>query len=144
MNVSIGIDLGGTRIKGIVLDQSNNILHQLYTPTNDGAEGVWKTAVLDTVQQLLKKTGAATAVVGISAPGLANETNTAVACMPGRLQGLENFIWSEFLGHPAFVLNDAIAALMAEARIEPGTSRLAYFTSDFTSYSIRRNQSDHK
>jgi glucokinase len=37
--------------------------------------------------------------------------------MPGRLQGLENFDWSDFLNHKTWVLNDAVAALMAEATL---------------------------
>jgi glucokinase len=37
--------------------------------------------------------------------------------MPSRLQGLENFIWQNFLQTPTFVLNDAIAAMMAEAKL---------------------------
>ena len=37
--------------------------------------------------------------------------------MPGRMQGLENFIWQEFLQKPTYVLNDAVAAMMAEANL---------------------------
>ena len=44
---------------------------------------------------------------GISAPGLPNNSNTAIAFMPGRLQGLENFAWKDFLQTPSYVLNDA-------------------------------------
>ena len=36
--------------------------------------------------------------------------------MPGRLQGLENFDWSDFLQTSTWVLNDAVSAMMAEAR----------------------------
>src|SRR5690606_3873249 len=39
----------------------------------------------------------------------------AIVCMPGRLAGLEQFHWSAFLGEPVHVLNDAHAALTAEA-----------------------------
>jgi glucokinase len=35
--------------------------------------------------------------------------------MPGRLQGLENFDWSDYLKNPVRVLNDAHAALLGEA-----------------------------
>lgn len=35
--------------------------------------------------------------------------------MPGRLPGLENFIWSDFIREKVFVLNDAHSALTAEA-----------------------------
>jgi glucokinase len=36
--------------------------------------------------------------------------------MPGRLQGLENFDWTNFLQQPTWVLNDAVAAIVAEAK----------------------------
>jgi glucokinase len=62
-------------------------------------------------------------VIGISAPGLPNEDNSAIAFMPGRLQGLENFIWSDFLGVTSFVLNGAISAMMAEARFGAAKGR---------------------
>jgi glucokinase len=116
-SIAIGIDLGGTRIKGVVLDAKSNLLHQLYTPTNDGDEDVWKNAVYNTVEELLRITDQSSSVIGISAPGISNDINTAIACMPGRLQGLENFLWSEFLQQPTWVLNDAISALVAEARM---------------------------
>jgi glucokinase len=90
-SIAIGIDLGGTRIKGVALDAETNLLHQLYTPTNDGDEDVWKKAVYNTVEELLRITGQSSSVIGISAPGISNDMNTAIACMPGRLQGLENF-----------------------------------------------------
>lgn len=117
MSIAIGIDLGGTRIKGVALDAESNLLHQLYTPTNDGDEGVWKKAVYNTVQDLLRITGHTSSVIGISAPGISNDMNTAIACMPGRLQGLENFLWSEYLQQPTWVLNDAISALVAEVKM---------------------------
>jgi glucokinase len=36
--------------------------------------------------------------------------------MPGRMQGLENLVWKDYLQHPAYVINDAVAAMMAEAK----------------------------
>ena len=116
MRTAVGIDLGGTRIKGVAITAEGNVLHQLYTDTNDGDGAVWKKAVRDTVSELLKRTKGEVAVVGISAPGLPNDRNTSIACMPGRLQGLENLEWTEFLQHPAYVINDAVAAMIAEAK----------------------------
>ena len=113
----IGIDLGGTRIKGVALDENLQMLHQLYTPTNDGDDAVWKNGVMETVRQLESIIGSKAVAVGISAPGLSNSENSGIACMPGRLQGLDNFIWKDFLQRPSWVLNDAVAALVAEARI---------------------------
>ena len=53
--VTIGIDLGGTRIKGVAIDAEGNVLHQTYTPTNDGEGEVWKEAVAKTVNELKQK-----------------------------------------------------------------------------------------
>ena len=114
--VTIGIDLGGTRIKGVAIDKRGNVLQQLLKPTNDGHDPVWKQAVFETVNDLSKQLNAETISIGISAPGLPNEDNTAIAFMPGRMQGLENYCWSDFLGHNTYVLNDAAAAMMAEAK----------------------------
>jgi glucokinase len=112
----IGIDLGGTRIKGVAIDADGNILHQTYTPTNDGAGEVWKLAIAKTVNDLKNKLDANIILVGISAPGLPDNNNTAIGFMPGRLEGLENFNWGSYLQCPAYVLNDGVAALVAEAK----------------------------
>lgn len=112
----IGIDLGGTRIKGVAIDADGNVLHQVYTPTNDGEGEVWKAAIATTVNELRQKMNADKIVVGMSAPGLPNNENTAIGFMPGRLEGLENFIWKDYLGCPTYVLNDGVAALVAEAK----------------------------
>lgn len=122
-NIIIGIDLGGTRIKAVAIDGQGNILHQHYQPTNDGNDIIWKNAILEVVNELISKLQCNPAVIGISAPGLPNANNSAIAFMPGRLQGLENFEWTEFLKIKTFVLNDAIAAMMAEARFGAATGR---------------------
>jgi glucokinase len=115
MKQAIGIDLGGTRIKGVAVDEEGNLLQQIYTPTNDGDDGVWKKAVAETVNELLQNLNGNT-VIGISAPGLPDKENTTIAFMPGRLEGLENFVWKDYLQCPVFVLNDGVAALVAEAK----------------------------
>ena len=114
--ITIGIDLGGTRIKGVVIDAVGNVLHQTYTPTNDGEGEVWKEAIAKTVHELRQKIPGEKIAVGISAPGLPNKENTTIAFMPGRLDGLENFVWSDYLNCSAYVLNDGVAALVAEAK----------------------------
>lgn len=115
-NIAIGIDLGGSRIKAVAIDQLGNTLYQQYLPTNDGDDAIWKNAVFSAVQDIKSKIKCTHHTIGISAPGLPNSSNSAIAFMPGRLQGLENFIWSDFLKASTFVLNDAISALMGEAR----------------------------
>jgi glucokinase len=112
----IGIDLGGTRIKGVTIDASGKVLHYVYTPTNDGEGEAWKKAIKQTVEELRSKLKVEDVAVGISAPGLPNKENTTIAFMPGRLEGLENFVWKDYLNSPAYVLNDGVAALVAEAK----------------------------
>jgi glucokinase len=112
----IGIDLGGTRIKAVIVNEAGDIMAQRYTATADGDNQRWKQAVADTVAELMQETGIQQTSIGISAPGLPDTHNSCIAFMPGRMQGLENFNWSAHLNQPAYVLNDAVAALMAEAR----------------------------
>ncbi len=112
--IALGIDLGGTRIKGVIL-QDGAVAESLYFPTGEGE--AFKPAVLDAVRHLQQVAGGAGKVVGLSAPGIPDESNRCIAVMPGRLPGLEGFIWSDYLGLPAYVLNDAVCALVAEARL---------------------------
>ena len=116
ISTAIGIDLGGTRIKAVVIDAMGNLLHELYQPTQDGDDKIWKNAIAKAVKELQSKVKNHQDVIGISAPGLPTESNSSIAFMPGRLQGLENFDWSAFLQTRTWVLNDAVSAMMAEVR----------------------------
>jgi glucokinase len=122
-DIVIGIDLGGTRIKAVAIDELGNMFHEHYQATDDGNGANWKGAIATAVSEIRDRVKCNDALIGISAPGLPNPENTAIAYMPGRLQGLENFIWTEFLETKTFVLNDAIAAMMAEARFGAAKNR---------------------
>ncbi|HMQ63063.1 MAG TPA: ROK family protein [Flavilitoribacter sp.] len=111
----IGIDLGGTQIKGVLLSAGGEVIRQQTLPTNDEPGSDWKHKVRALVEDLTGTISKENIRIGLSAPGLANAGNTAIAYMPDRLPGLENFIWTDYLGAPTSVLNDAHAALMAEA-----------------------------
>jgi glucokinase len=113
---AIGIDLGGTRIKAVVIDEKGNTLHEYYQPTHDGHDAIWKNTVAEAVHTLQEKINKTDIVTGISAPGIPDKNNTAIAVMPGRLQGLENLNWTTLLKTKTFVINDAVAAMLAEAR----------------------------
>jgi glucokinase len=113
----IGIDLGGTWIKAVLMNPSGDIIFQEYHPTHDDESGTsnWKKAIYDTVQELKAKSGETPIeCIGLSAPGLPNDKNSCIAYMPGRLQGLEFFDWTKYLRQTTHVLNDAHAATMAE------------------------------
>lgn len=114
---TIGIDMGGTRIKGVLINTTTGeVLHRAMVPTKDSEGTPWKGAVLQLIQELKMYSETEVQGVGLAAPGLPNAENTAISSMPGRLQGLEGFLWPEFLQIPVRVLNDAHAALLAEAR----------------------------
>lgn len=100
----------------MAIDASGKILKEVYQPTYDGTEdAVWKQAVAKTVKELQDFLEISSVKVGLSAPGLPDASNTCIASMPGRMQGLENFDWSGYLHQPVFVLNDAVAAMIGEA-----------------------------
>jgi glucokinase len=113
----IGIDLGGTWIKAVLMNGSGDVIHQDYHPTQDDhGDHNWKRAIQETVKEMTDRSPSAVVGVGLSAPGLPNDANTCIAYMPGRLAGLEFFDWSKFLGQKVMVLNDAHAATMAEVK----------------------------
>ncbi|MEM6802556.1 MAG: ROK family protein [Bacteroidota bacterium] len=115
-NNIIGIDLGGTHIKGVLMNPSGEVIKKLQRDTKDKIiqQGftIWQEGIKEMMAELSKDQ---TCYVGISAPGLPREDGKAIAYMPGRLAGLENFEWSSYLSaKEVWVLNDAVAALLAE------------------------------
>lgn len=120
MTQSIGIDLGGTRIKAVLLDHDGHMLHSVQRTTNDNSQGDWKAEVLSLAREMQSLASTAHTPIGLSAPGLTNATNDRIVLMPGRLQGLEHFEWSSYLESNTWVLNDAHAALMGEALLGAG------------------------
>lgn len=115
----IGIDLGGTRIKSARFDlETGKLLATAMAPTRDGekvgSEPAFAVGVRELVQQHETAMGRRADVVGISAPGLADRDGSCIRFMPGKLDGLENLRWSDFLQTPAKCLNDAHAAIMGE------------------------------
>ncbi|NBA86960.1 ROK family protein [Emticicia sp. CRIBPO] len=116
MKTAIGIDLGGTVVKGILIREGGEIMQQHYISTRDDQEGLWRKNVLEMVSYLRALTDEPVEVIGLSAPGLPDQDNACIAHLPNRLHGLENFNWGAYFGQKTYVINDAHAALMAEAR----------------------------
>lgn len=110
---AIGIDIGGTRIKGVLINDQGIVQQEVITETTH-AQHPWKENVKNTLEKLAAFS-TETWVIGICAPGIPNNENTAINYLPDRLQGIEGFIWQNFLGKKTLVINDAIAALSAEA-----------------------------
>src|SRR6267142_2235850 len=110
----IGLDVGGTMIKGLLLSPKGEILAEETIPTNDDGTPGWR----DRVKSVVKKLSQAhvTCRIGVAAPGLASPDNHCITSLPNRLPGIEQLNWQEWLGAPCPVpvFNDAQAALLAE------------------------------
>lgn len=109
----LGIDLGGTRIKGLVVDATGRLHAEDTILTGDGVDGAWRQNVGSLVAGLRERFPTI-AVAGLCAPGLASPDEGVIVNMPGRLHGLEGLDWTQELGLPSIVLNDAHAALLGE------------------------------
>jgi glucokinase len=120
VKIGIGIDLGGTAIKGTAFDcDEGRELERGSVPAGDGepaVEGVPKFAqqVRSLVSQLEQKVGEKAEVLGLSAPGMANSAADRIEFIPNRLDGLQDFDWGDFLDRQVAVVNDAHAALLGE------------------------------
>lgn len=121
MKLAAGIDLGGTRIKGILYDlETDEELERTILSTKDGEffdeDPAWAKAIKDLIAEWENRFEVGVASVGIASPGLAAKDEKSISFMPGRLQGIEGLIWEEFLefSGKARVLNDAHAALLGE------------------------------
>ena len=117
--LGIGIDLGGTRIKGAAFELSNgDLIFEETAPTRDGEVFEGFPAFVEEIRGLVSgfeaRDSRTSAVIGLSSPGLADATASRIVAMPGRLEGLEGLDWPETLGRPVAVINDAHAALMGE------------------------------
>jgi glucokinase len=121
---AIGIDLGGTNIKAVVVDATGRVLSQEEHPTNDipdstGGSRVapWAERIGQHIEAIESHYRVQAKWIGLAAPGLAAADGRSIAFMPGRLQGLEGLDWMRFLSRskPIPVLNDAHAALLGEA-----------------------------
>lgn len=113
MSYSIGVDLGGTNIKIVVISSDGKVLDYLTCDTAD-AEGSWAQTIKHQLETIRNKRGNAPCHIGLAAPGLAARDGRSIAYMQGRLQGLQGFVWQDFLETPVVVLNDAHAALLGE------------------------------
>lgn len=115
----LGIDIGGTKIKTVVLNDYGEILEQYEVPTEDGSgeAELWKKKIISIVneksEQYAKENQDALRC-GISAPGLVDQENQMTRHMPERLQGIENFHWTTELKRDIHVLNDGHSACLAE------------------------------
>ena len=113
MSYSIGVDLGGTNIKIVVISNDGDVLEYLTCDTAD-SEGSWAQTIKQNIDLIQERRDQSPCHIGLAAPGLAAKDGRSIAYMQGRLKGLQGFVWQDFLESRVVVLNDAHAALLGE------------------------------
>lgn len=118
-NYYLGIDIGGTKIKTVVLNGQGTILerNELWTEDASAEKGLWKKKIITVIEEKSEQYAQSNHKIlkcGISAPGLVDSKNKMTLYMPERLQGIENFNWSHALRRDITVVNDGHSACLAE------------------------------
>jgi glucokinase len=108
----IGCDIGVTHVKVVTVSREGEVLSRRQVDTLADRPD-WPTRVRDVIAATEQAYGPA-AHVGLAAPGIAAPHGRFIAWMRGRLAEVEGLDWSERLGRPVPVLNDAQAALLGE------------------------------
>ncbi|MCU1377485.1 MAG: glk [Acidimicrobiales bacterium] len=114
---SIGLDVGGTKVLGVVVDVSGTVLdeHRVLTPSTDG---VLLVAAMAEVVTVLHDRHGEVATVGAGVAGLI--TRDGMARFSPNLSGVVELpvaaLLSEAVGLPVALDNDATCALRAEHR----------------------------
>jgi len=120
MSLTIGVDVGGTKIAAGVVDEDGTILEMLKRPTPAANASGTIEVISDAVKELLGRNKVE--AVGIGAAGFVEESRSAVLFAP-------NLAWrrepvarqvEERTGLPVVVENDANAAAWAEVRLGAG------------------------
>lgn len=112
---AIGLDVGGTRVKAVVVEDEGTVLDQVVRHSLDKGIERWAEVAQTVVQELIQQYGEELSI-GVCAPGLGNNDQSCIWNLPNRMSGIEGLIWQQFLGRPRPVpaLNDGQAALLGE------------------------------
>jgi glucokinase len=113
---AIGLDIGGTRVKALVVEHDGTVLDQIVRPSLTDEVETWSEVAAELVTELVQHYGSELAL-GVAAPGLASQDETCIWCLPKKMPGLEGLHWQHRFSWPTPVpvLNDGHAALLGEA-----------------------------
>lgn len=123
MNVTIGLDIGGTSVKIAALDDHCRLHHESAFPT-DSIQGIeqFLTKTRQAIDSVLDAYGAGLAAIGVGCTGPI-DYRTGIIENPYTLPGLEGHSISDLLhatyGVPVAVDNDANAAHLGEIFLRP-------------------------
>ncbi|WP_084956871.1 ROK family glucokinase [Thermoactinospora rubra] len=118
--LTIGVDIGGTKVAAGVVDEEGRILAQALRPTPADRPDLVAETVADVVRELAD--GRDVEAVGVGAAGFVDETRSIVRFAPNlawREEPLQKKI-TELVGLPVVVENDANAMAWAETRFGAG------------------------
>jgi glucokinase len=113
---ALGIDIGGTNIKGLAVTPRGRVLSEMTMATEDTGGKKWLANVKLAGDRIREGLREAPSWIGLAAPGIAAPDQRSISYMPERLPGLEGLAWRSFFGaaQPVPILNDAKAALLGE------------------------------
>ncbi|MBU7599518.1 ROK family glucokinase [Streptomyces sp. XM4193] len=119
MGLTIGVDIGGTKVAAGVVDEEGNILETSKVPTPKTTEGV-----IDAIADAVRGASAHHTVdaVGIGAPGYVDDKRATVLFTPNlswRHEPLKDLV-EKRVGLPVVIENDANAAAWGEYRFGAG------------------------
>jgi glucokinase len=115
MSLTIGVDVGGTKVAAGVVDEDGTIVEKLKRATPAARPDATADVIADVVLELLGRHRVT--AVGIGAAGFVDETRSAVLFAPNlawRDEPLKKRV-EDRIGRPVVVENDANAAAWAEA-----------------------------
>ena len=117
--LAIGLDIGGTETKAVVVDCAGNVLTRGSEPTalpGYAAKDDVIARLRDRVERLRSEVGLPIEHLGVAVPGIASNDERSVAWLPAEKLSLQGATPRDVLGWPSPVpvLNDAHAALVGE------------------------------
>ncbi len=118
---TVGIDIGGTKIAGALVNEAGEILRDLKVPTPANDPVALQAAVVKMVEEL--RAGEQVSAVGVAAAGFIDAKQSVVYYSPNlswRNEPLKEKLEAE-LGLPVVIENDANAAGWAEYRFGAGS-----------------------
>lgn len=134
MDVVIGVDLGGTRLRAGRLDKQLNIIErtEMLTKADEGRDATIE-RIRDIIRQVLPEDKTTLLGIGISVPGPCNP-ETGVVVAPPNLPGWRDVPLADILkkdfGVPVYLGNDANVAALAEVSVgsAQGYKHVIYIT----------------
>ena len=116
MSLTIGVDVGGTKVAAGVVDDHGRIIEKLKRSTPSASPALTEQAICDAVAELLSRHEAK--AVGLGAAGFVDEARATMLFAPNlawRDEPLKRTL-EDRIGRPVVVENDANATVWAEAR----------------------------